>query len=32
MLSGKVIVVEGRSDKQRIQKVLAEPIEIICTN
>jgi toprim domain protein len=32
MLSGKVIVVEGRSDKQRIQKVLSEPIEIICTN
>jgi toprim domain protein len=32
VLSGKVIVVEGRSDKQRIQKVLGEPIEIICTN
>lgn len=32
MLSDKVIVVEGRSDKQRIQQLLAEPIEIICTN
>ncbi len=32
MLSDKVIVVEGRSDKQRIQKIIAEPIEIICTN
>lgn len=32
MLSEKVIVVEGRSDKQRIQKIIAEPIKIICTN
>lgn len=28
----KVIVVEGRSDKLRIEMVLAEPLEIICTN
>ncbi|MET0785609.1 MAG: toprim domain-containing protein [Paenisporosarcina sp.] len=28
----KVIVVEGRSDKLRIELILAEPIEIICTN
>ncbi|MBU0904770.1 MAG: hypothetical protein KKF57_06220 [Firmicutes bacterium] len=32
MSSDKVIVVEGRSDKLRINMVLAEPIEIICTN
>ena len=32
MYSDKVIVVEGRSDKQRILRLLAEPIEIICTN
>lgn len=28
----KIIVVEGRSDKQRLLRLLAEPIEIICTN
>lgn len=28
----KVILVEGLSDKQRILRVLAEPVEIICTN
>lgn len=28
----KIIVVEGRSDKQRLLPLLAEPIEIICTN
>ena len=32
MLVGKVIIVEGRSDKQRIMQLLAEPVEIICTN
>ncbi len=32
MSSDKVIVVEGRSDKLRIEMVLAEPLEIICTN
>ncbi|WP_075619772.1 toprim domain-containing protein [Paenisporosarcina indica] len=32
MLEGKVLLVEGRSDKQRIMRLLAEPIEIICTN
>lgn len=28
----RVVVVEGGSDRKRLQKVLAEPIEIICTN
>ena len=32
MPEGKIILVEGRSDKQRIMRLLAEPIEIICTN
>ncbi|MFX3673909.1 MAG: toprim domain-containing protein [Paenisporosarcina sp.] len=32
MESGKVILVEGRSDKQRLDLVLAEPVEILCTN
>jgi len=32
MLEGKVLLVEGRSDKQRIMRLLAEPLEIICTN
>lgn len=28
----KVIVVEGKSDKKRIQEVLLESVEIICTH
>ncbi|CAG9620821.1 toprim domain-containing protein [Sutcliffiella rhizosphaerae] len=28
----KVIIVEGKSDKKRIQEVINEPIQIICTN
>lgn len=28
----KVIIVEGLSDKKHIQKIIAEDIEIICTN
>lgn len=28
----KVIIVEGRSDKKKIEKLMTEPIEIICTN
>jgi toprim domain protein len=32
MSKDKVIVVEGRSDKLRIEIILASPIEIICTN
>ena len=32
MESRKVLIVEGGSDRKRLQKVLAEPVEIICTN
>lgn len=28
----KVIIVEGGSDRKRLQRVLAERVEIICTN
>lgn len=28
----KVIVVEGKSDKKKLQEVLSEPVHIICTN
>ncbi|MDC3412336.1 toprim domain-containing protein [Aquibacillus sp. 3ASR75-11] len=28
----KVIIVEGRTDKQQISKIIAEDVEIICTN
>ncbi|WP_432360302.1 toprim domain-containing protein [Sporosarcina sp. UB5] len=28
----KVVIVEGGSDRKRLQRVLAEPVEIICTN
>ncbi|TDM03720.1 toprim domain-containing protein [Macrococcus carouselicus] len=28
----KVIVVEGKSDKMKLQQVLSEPVHIICTN
>ena len=28
----KVIIVEGGSDKKRLARILAEPVEIICTN
>lgn len=28
----KVIIVEGISDRNRIQKIIKEPVEIICTN
>ncbi|GGA99454.1 topiosmerase [Macrococcus hajekii] len=28
----KVIVVEGKSDKVKLQQVLSEPVHIICTN
>ena len=32
MQEEKVIIVEGNSDKKRLAPLLAEPIEIICTN
>ncbi|MDR4889459.1 hypothetical protein E1I69_05165 [Bacillus timonensis] len=28
----KVIIVEGRTDKKKIETVVNEPVEIICTN
>lgn len=28
----RVIIVEGKSDKKKVETVLKEPIEIICTN
>ncbi|WP_088186781.1 toprim domain-containing protein [Desulfosporosinus sp. FKA] len=28
---GKVIIVEGKTDKQRLQEILDEPVEIACT-
>lgn len=28
----KVIIVEGRSDKKKVENVICEPVEIICTN
>ncbi|MCU5747086.1 toprim domain-containing protein [Staphylococcus sp. SQ8-PEA] len=31
-LVNKVIVVEGKTDKERVQEILNEPINIICTH
>ncbi len=31
MHNGKIIIVEGKSDKQHIKKVIVEPVEVICT-
>ncbi|CAM4405320.1 toprim domain-containing protein [Bacillus manliponensis] len=28
----KVIIVEGRSDKRKIETIIREPVEIVCTN
>ncbi len=28
----KVLIVEGKSDKQRVKNIVKEPVEIICTN
>lgn len=28
----KVIVVEGKSDKKKVENIIKEPVEIICTN
>lgn len=27
----KVIIVEGKNDRERLEKILAEPVEIVCT-
>ncbi|WP_203247993.1 toprim domain-containing protein [Sporosarcina beigongshangi] len=32
MTYDKVIVVEGSADKKRLARILAEPVDIICTN
>ncbi|WP_458306043.1 toprim domain-containing protein [Aneurinibacillus baijiui] len=32
MIVGKVIIVEGKTDKKRLEKIIAEPVEIICTH
>ncbi len=32
MQQSKVIIVEGNSDRKRLIRILAEPVEIICTN
>jgi toprim domain protein len=32
VLTDKVIIVEGRSDKKKVETIIKEPIEIICTN
>lgn len=32
MYENRVLIVEGNSDRKRVRRVLAEPIEIICTN
>lgn len=28
----KIIIVEGKSDKSKVQRIVKEPVEIICTN
>ncbi|HEY2419899.1 MAG TPA: toprim domain-containing protein [Neobacillus sp.] len=28
----KVLIVEGKSDKKKVSKIVKEPVEIICTN
>jgi toprim domain protein len=32
MIVGKVIIVEGKTDRKRLEKIIAEPVEIICTH
>lgn len=32
MEAKKVLLVEGSSDKKRLQSLLAEPVQIVCTN
>ncbi|WP_100407437.1 toprim domain-containing protein [Bacillus solitudinis] len=31
-MEDKVLIVEGTSDRKRVNKVLNEPVEVICTN
>lgn len=28
----KVIIVEGKSDRRKIESIIREPVEIVCTN
>ncbi|MDQ0155278.1 toprim domain-containing protein [Robertmurraya andreesenii] len=28
----KILIVEGKSDKRKVQSIIKEPVEIICTN
>ncbi|WP_209121334.1 toprim domain-containing protein [Alkalihalobacillus sp. BA299] len=30
-MENKVIIVEGKNDRKRVQKVLDEPVDVICT-
>lgn len=30
--SDKVLIVEGKSDKNKVKSILKEPVEIVCTN
>jgi toprim domain protein len=32
LIHDKVLIVEGTSDKRKIEKIVREPIDIICTN
>lgn len=32
MIKDKVIIVEGGQDKKRLARILADPVDIICTN
>lgn len=31
IVNGKVIIVEGKTDKERLLEVLAEPVTVVCT-
>lgn len=31
-MAEKVIIVEGKSDKNKVKKIIKEPVEIVCTN
>lgn len=32
LVHDKIIIVEGLSDKRKIQKIVKEPVDIVCTN
>ena len=32
MIIQKVIIVEGKTDKRHLEKIIAEPVEILCTH